>query len=40
VKAVAGGNRPGSATIIGGIEVTKEFAIIARDSGSKNGGWL
>lgn len=40
VKAVAGGTRPGSETIIGGIEVSKEFAIIARDSGSQNGGWL
>ena len=40
VKAVAGGTRPGTETIIGGIEISKEFAIIARDSGSQNGGWL
>lgn len=40
VKAVAGGNRPGSETIMGGIEISKEFAIIVRDSGSQNGGWL
>lgn len=40
VKAVGGGTRPGSETIVGGIEISKKFAIIARDSGAQNGGWL
>ena len=40
VSAVAGGKRPGSDTIMGGIEVTKEFAVIARGAGASNGGWL
>lgn len=40
VKAVGGGVRPGTETVIGGIEISKEFAIIARDSGAQNGGWL
>ena len=40
VSAVAGGNRPGSETIMGGIEVSKEFAVIARETGAENGGWL
>lgn len=40
VKAVAGGIRPGSETIMGGIEITKTFALIVKDSWSGNGGWL
>ena len=40
ISAVAGGNRPGTETIMGGIEVTKEFAIIAREASAPNGGWL
>lgn len=40
VSAVAGGNRPASETIMGGIEVSKEFAVIARETGAENGGWL
>lgn len=40
ISAVAGGNRPGTETIMGGIEVTKEFAIIAREANAANGGWL
>lgn len=40
VSAVGGGTRPGSATIMGGIEISKEFAIIARETGAENGGWL
>ena len=40
VKAVGGGNRPGSETIMGGIEISKEFAVIARETGAENGGWL
>ena len=39
VKAVGGGTRPGTETIVGGIEISKKFAIIARDSGAQNGGW-
>lgn len=31
---------PGSETIMGGIEISKEFAIIARETGAENGGWL
>ena len=40
VKAVGGGNRPGSETIMGGIEISKTFAVIARETGAENGGWL
>lgn len=40
VKAIAGGKRPGSETVMGGIEVKKEFAVIAREAGAANGGWL
>ena len=40
VTAIAGGNRPGSEAILGGMEVTKEFAVIVRDNGASNGGWL
>lgn len=40
VKAVGGGARPGSNSIMGGIEISKEFAVIAREAGSENGGWL
>lgn len=40
VSAVAGGKRPGSESVMGGIEVTKEFAVIARESAASNGGWL
>ena len=40
VSAVGGGTRPGSETIMGGIEISKEFAIIARETGAENGGWL
>ena len=40
VKAVGGGTRPGSETIMGGIEISKEFAVIAREAGTENGGWL
>jgi len=40
VKAIAGGKRPGSETVMGGIEVKKEFAVIARETGAANGGWL
>lgn len=40
IKAVGGGTCPGSETIMGGIEISKEFAIIARETGAENGGWL
>ena len=40
VKAIAGGNRPGSETVMGGIKISKEFAVIDRETGAENGGWL
>lgn len=40
VSAVGGGTRPGSETIMGGFEISKEFAIISRETGAENGGWL
>ena len=40
VKAVGGGNRPGTGSVMGGIEITKTFAVIARETGVENGGWL
>ena len=40
VKAVGGGNRPGPGSVMGGIEITKTFAVIARETGAENGGWL
>ncbi|WP_302385216.1 hypothetical protein [Alistipes shahii] len=40
VKAVAVGNRPGTGSVMGGIEITKTFAVIARETGAENGGWL
>lgn len=40
ISAVAGGTRPGSGSVMGGMIVTKEFAVIARDTGADNGGWL
>ncbi len=40
VKAIAGGSRPVSGTIMGGTNISKEFAIVARETGAENGGWL
>lgn len=40
VHAVGGGKRPGSESVMGGIEISKEFAVIVREAGSENGGWL
>lgn len=40
VKAIAGGECAGSESVIGGIEVSKTFAIISRSAKSENGGWL
>lgn len=39
VRAVAGGNRPASGTVIGGMEISKTFAIIVCSTAT-NGGWL
>lgn len=40
VKAVAGGNRPGTESIMGGIEISKEFSVLSREAGAENGGWF
>ncbi len=40
VKAIAGGENVGTESVIGGIEVSKTFAIISRSANSENGGWL
>lgn len=40
VKAVGGGNRPASETIMGGFEISKKFAVISSETGAGNGGWL
>lgn len=40
VKMVAGGETAGSTDNIGGITITKEFALIVRESFADNGGWL
>lgn len=40
VKAIAGGENAGTESVIGGIEVSKTFAIISRSARSENGGWL
>ena len=40
VKAVGGGQDLGSGTQMGGMEITKEFAVVARGVQSQNGGWL
>lgn len=40
VKAVGGGNRPGTETIMGGVEIVKKFAVLVRETGAQNGGWL
>lgn len=40
VKMVAGGDAAGSTDNIGGIAITKEFALIVREKFSDNGGWL
>lgn len=39
VRAVAGGNRLSTGTVIGGMEICKTFAIIVCDKAA-NGGWL
>ena len=40
VKMVAGGETAGSTDYIGGITITKEFALVVRDKFTDNGGWL
>lgn len=40
VKAIAGGDKIGTGDEMGGMTVTKEFAIIARAVQTANGGWL
>ena len=40
VTAVGGGDHVGTGTTIGGMTITKEFAIIARGVQAGNGGWL
>ena len=46
VSAIAGGTKPGTGVVMGGSssmggqEITKEFAVIARSAGAANGGWL
>lgn len=40
VRAIAGGDKLGTGTTMGGMEISKEFAIIARSVQTENGGWL
>jgi subtilisin family serine protease len=40
ITAVGGGENVGGGNTMGGMEITKEFAIIARATNNKNGGWL
>ena len=40
VKMVAGGETAGSTDVIGGITITKEFALVVREKFADNGGWL
>lgn len=40
IKMVAGGDNVGSPDVIGGMSITKPFALIVRDEFADNGGWL
>ena len=40
IKAVAGGNKIGSDSEMGGMEITKIVSVVARGVVSENGGWL
>ncbi len=40
VKAIGGGSNIATGGTMGGMEINKEFAILARSSGASNGGWL
>ena len=37
---IAGGGSVGGGSSMGGQEITKEFAVIARATENANGGWL
>ena len=40
IKMVAGGDYVGSPDVVGGMSITKPFALIVRDEFADNGGWL
>ena len=40
VRAIVGGSSLGGGNNMGGMEVTREFEIVVRQSTAKNGGWL
>lgn len=40
VKMVAGGDTPGSTSTVGGLVITKTFALVVREKFTDNGGWL
>ena len=40
VKMIAGGDTAGSTEVIGGMIITKRFALVVRDHFTDNGGWL
>lgn len=40
VKAIAGGDRINNGTVLGGMEISREICIIAREGVASNGGWL
>ena len=40
VTAIGGGDKVGTGSVMGGMTITKEFAVIARGVQAGNGGWL
>lgn len=40
VTAIAGGDRINNGLMLGGMEISKEFYIVAREGTASNGGWL
>jgi archaellum component FlaF (FlaF/FlaG flagellin family) len=40
VKMIAGGDKVGTNDNPGGMEITKQFALIVREGFSSNGGWM
>ena len=40
VKMIAGGDKVGTNDSAGGMEITKQFALIVRDGFTSNGGWM
>lgn len=40
VSAIAGGNKESSETSMGGMKISRKFALIVRESCASNGGWL